>query len=153
MSFPSWGAFKELLAREARRGACPLGDWPAGIACVLLSSFQELVEFYQQNSLKDCFKSLDTILQFPFKEPERRAISKPAGRRPDAGGLYPYLLPIVEEKFEYTMDIPSSEHVKVISVNQQEPFPLLSVPLLLSGLHTHLLGWKMGQGLLLYWGR
>uniref|UniRef100_A0A8C4M391 Vav guanine nucleotide exchange factor 1 n=1 Tax=Equus asinus asinus TaxID=83772 RepID=A0A8C4M391_EQUAS len=38
----------------------------------------ELVEFYQQNSLKDCFKSLDTTLQFPFKEPERRAISKPA---------------------------------------------------------------------------
>ncbi|XP_006928365.1 proto-oncogene vav isoform X2 [Leopardus geoffroyi] len=40
----------------------------------------ELVEFYQQNSLKDCFKSLDTCLQFPFKEPERRAISKPPGR-------------------------------------------------------------------------
>ncbi|XP_043442327.1 proto-oncogene vav isoform X5 [Prionailurus bengalensis] len=39
----------------------------------------ELVEFYQQNSLKDCFKSLDTCLQFPFKEPERRAISKPPG--------------------------------------------------------------------------
>ncbi|XP_032250626.1 proto-oncogene vav isoform X1 [Phoca vitulina] len=37
----------------------------------------ELVEFYQQNSLKDCFKSLDTTLQFPFKEPEKRAISKP----------------------------------------------------------------------------
>ncbi|CAH6779500.1 Vav1 [Phodopus roborovskii] len=37
----------------------------------------ELVEFYQQNSLKDCFKSLDTTLQFPYKEPERRVISKP----------------------------------------------------------------------------
>ncbi|XP_044514395.1 proto-oncogene vav isoform X3 [Gracilinanus agilis] len=37
----------------------------------------ELVEFYQQNSLKDCFKSLDTMLQFPFKEPERRAIARP----------------------------------------------------------------------------
>uniref|UniRef100_A0A674JA50 Vav guanine nucleotide exchange factor 1 n=1 Tax=Terrapene triunguis TaxID=2587831 RepID=A0A674JA50_9SAUR len=42
----------------------------------------ELVEFYQHNSLKDCFKTLDTTLQFPFKEPERRAIS-----RPPAGGL------------------------------------------------------------------
>ncbi|KAM9101773.1 proto-oncogene vav isoform X1 [Sarcophilus harrisii] len=41
----------------------------------------ELVEFYQQNSLKDCFKSLDTMLQFPFKEPERRAIA----RAPAAG--------------------------------------------------------------------
>uniref|UniRef100_A0A8D2JSI3 Proto-oncogene vav n=1 Tax=Sciurus vulgaris TaxID=55149 RepID=A0A8D2JSI3_SCIVU len=38
----------------------------------------ELVEFYQQNSLKDCFKSLDTTLQFPYKEPERRAVSRPA---------------------------------------------------------------------------
>ncbi|XP_049645375.1 proto-oncogene vav isoform X2 [Suncus etruscus] len=37
----------------------------------------ELVEFYQQNSLKDCFKSLDTSLQYPFKEPERRNISRP----------------------------------------------------------------------------
>uniref|UniRef100_A0A674JDN4 Vav guanine nucleotide exchange factor 1 n=1 Tax=Terrapene triunguis TaxID=2587831 RepID=A0A674JDN4_9SAUR len=39
----------------------------------------ELVEFYQHNSLKDCFKTLDTTLQFPFKEPERRAISRPPG--------------------------------------------------------------------------
>uniref|UniRef100_A0A2K5Q1S1 Vav guanine nucleotide exchange factor 1 n=1 Tax=Cebus imitator TaxID=2715852 RepID=A0A2K5Q1S1_CEBIM len=38
----------------------------------------DLVEFYQQKSLKDCFKSLDTTLQFPFKEPEKRTISKPA---------------------------------------------------------------------------
>lgn len=45
---------------------------------------QELVEFYRQNSLKDCFKSLDTTLQFPYKEPERRAISKPPGRRLEA---------------------------------------------------------------------
>uniref|UniRef100_A0A8C6RHF7 Proto-oncogene vav n=1 Tax=Nannospalax galili TaxID=1026970 RepID=A0A8C6RHF7_NANGA len=37
----------------------------------------ELVEFYQHNSLKDCFKSLDTTLQFSYKEPERRTISKP----------------------------------------------------------------------------
>ncbi|XP_068939274.1 proto-oncogene vav [Petaurus breviceps papuanus] len=41
----------------------------------------ELVEFYRQNSLKDCFKSLDLTLQFPFKEPERRAIA----RAPAAG--------------------------------------------------------------------
>ncbi|KAM5238940.1 proto-oncogene vav isoform 5-T5 [Ctenodactylus gundi] len=37
----------------------------------------ELVEFYQQNSLKDCFKSLDTTLQFPYKEPEKRAVNRP----------------------------------------------------------------------------
>uniref|UniRef100_A0A8B9QLD2 Vav guanine nucleotide exchange factor 1 n=1 Tax=Apteryx owenii TaxID=8824 RepID=A0A8B9QLD2_APTOW len=40
----------------------------------------ELVEFYQRNSLKDCFKALDTALQFPFKEPEHRLSSpNPAG--------------------------------------------------------------------------
>uniref|UniRef100_A0A8B9CL47 Vav guanine nucleotide exchange factor 1 n=1 Tax=Anser brachyrhynchus TaxID=132585 RepID=A0A8B9CL47_9AVES len=33
----------------------------------------ELVEFYQRNSLKDCFKALDTALLVPFKEPESRA--------------------------------------------------------------------------------
>ncbi|KAM4700473.1 proto-oncogene vav isoform 1-T1 [Discoglossus pictus] len=32
----------------------------------------DLVGFYQQNTLKDCFKLLDTTLQFPFKEPENR---------------------------------------------------------------------------------
>lgn len=57
---------------------CGLASW-ANNCSVLFS--QELVEFYQQNSLKDCFKSLDTTLQFPYKEPERRAISKPPGRR------------------------------------------------------------------------
>nr|XP_056711538.1 proto-oncogene vav isoform X1 [Euleptes europaea] len=39
----------------------------------------ELVEFYRQNSLKDCFKSLDTVLQFSFQEPESRTVPKPAG--------------------------------------------------------------------------
>ncbi|KAF7240070.1 Proto-oncogene vav [Varanus komodoensis] len=40
----------------------------------------ELVEFYQENSLKDCFKSLDTALQFSFKEPESKTASKPTGK-------------------------------------------------------------------------
>lgn len=40
----------------------------------------ELVEFYQQNSLKDCFKNLDTVLQLSFKEPETKNMSKPAGK-------------------------------------------------------------------------
>lgn len=53
--------------------------WGNECSVVLFCFFspQELVEFYQQNSLKDCFKSLDTTLQFPYKEPERRAINKP----------------------------------------------------------------------------
>uniref|UniRef100_A0A8V0XCL1 Vav guanine nucleotide exchange factor 1 n=1 Tax=Gallus gallus TaxID=9031 RepID=A0A8V0XCL1_CHICK len=40
----------------------------------------DLVEFYQCNSLKDCFKALDTALLVPFKEPESRASPRPPGR-------------------------------------------------------------------------
>ncbi|XP_048786047.1 LOW QUALITY PROTEIN: proto-oncogene vav-like, partial [Lagopus muta] len=39
----------------------------------------DLVEFYQCNSLKDCFKALDTALLVPFKEPERRTSPRPPG--------------------------------------------------------------------------
>ncbi|KAM9610911.1 proto-oncogene vav isoform 2-T2 [Morphnus guianensis] len=39
----------------------------------------ELVEFYQHSSLKDCFKTLDTALVVPFKEPESRAGPRPPG--------------------------------------------------------------------------
>lgn len=38
------------------------------------------MEFYQRNSLKDCFKALDTALLVPFKEPESRAGPWPPGR-------------------------------------------------------------------------
>ncbi|XP_018583496.1 proto-oncogene vav isoform X1 [Scleropages formosus] len=31
----------------------------------------DLVQFYQRNSLRECFKGLDSPLQFPYKEPEQ----------------------------------------------------------------------------------
>ncbi|XP_069460530.1 proto-oncogene vav [Ambystoma mexicanum] len=43
-------------------------------------SLIELVEFYKQNSLKDCFKSLDTPLQCPYKEPERTTPRQAEGK-------------------------------------------------------------------------
>lgn len=141
VSFPSWGLLEESLAREALLHGrswtwllpgLPPQAWACWDSICVLPPCQELVEFYQQNSLKDCFKSLDTTLQFPFKEPERRAISKPTGRMHQAGGLQPPLLHMVERK-----DIPSGGHGEVLSVNQQGPFLLLLVPLLLNGLH----GW------------
>lgn len=107
----------------------PIVGWPSERASVLLFSLQELVEFYQQNSLKDCFKSLDTTLQFPFKEPERRAISKPPGRLSPAGDLLCQLLPIVEGKFGDAVDIPSCGHRKVLSVKQLELIPTSSLSL------------------------
>uniref|UniRef100_A0A8B9Z277 Vav guanine nucleotide exchange factor 1 n=1 Tax=Buteo japonicus TaxID=224669 RepID=A0A8B9Z277_9AVES len=44
-------------------------------------SLGELVEFYQHSSLKDCFKTLDTALVVPFKEPESRAGPRPPAVR------------------------------------------------------------------------
>ncbi|XP_063810174.1 proto-oncogene vav [Pseudophryne corroboree] len=40
----------------------------------------ELVGFYQSNPLKDCFKLLDTTLQLPFKEPEKKENTKTDNR-------------------------------------------------------------------------
>ena len=85
------------------------------------------MEFYQQNSLKDCFKSLDTTLQFPFKEPERRAISKPAGRRPADGGPQCQLLPVVEGTCGDAEGIASSGRGDVLSVKEPELLPTSSL--------------------------
>ncbi|ETE65745.1 Proto-oncogene vav, partial [Ophiophagus hannah] len=43
-------------------------------------SLQRTCKFYQENTLKDCFKTLDTVLQFSFKEPESKIGSKPPGK-------------------------------------------------------------------------
>ncbi|MGH0133953.1 UNVERIFIED_CONTAM: hypothetical protein FKN15_038124 [Acipenser sinensis] len=42
----------------------------------------ELVEFYQRNTLKECFKALDTTLQFPFQEPEQQTVAKSPALKP-----------------------------------------------------------------------
>lgn len=34
---------------------------------------KELVEYYKHHSLKEGFRTLDTTLQFPYKEPEHSA--------------------------------------------------------------------------------
>uniref|UniRef100_UPI00398E8B17 proto-oncogene vav-like n=1 Tax=Pristiophorus japonicus TaxID=55135 RepID=UPI00398E8B17 len=42
-------------------------------------SLLDLVYFYQHNSLKECFKTMDTTLQNPFKEPEARVVPRLSG--------------------------------------------------------------------------
>lgn len=37
----------------------------------VMSSLQELVEYYQTHSLKESFKQLDTTLKYPYKSRER----------------------------------------------------------------------------------
>ncbi|XP_056366447.1 proto-oncogene vav [Oenanthe melanoleuca] len=39
----------------------------------------ELVEFYQRNSLRDCFKALDTTLAVPYRDPETRGAPREPG--------------------------------------------------------------------------
>uniref|UniRef100_A0A8C9VLI1 Vav guanine nucleotide exchange factor 1 n=1 Tax=Scleropages formosus TaxID=113540 RepID=A0A8C9VLI1_SCLFO len=41
--------------------------WEVGIV-VLSDHAMELVEYFQQNTLRECFKDLDSTLQFPYKE-------------------------------------------------------------------------------------
>ena len=38
--------------------------------------FQELIEYYKHHSLREGFRSLDTTLQFPYREPENAAMHR-----------------------------------------------------------------------------
>ncbi|PIO41040.1 hypothetical protein AB205_0046670 [Aquarana catesbeiana] len=62
----------------AQKGYDVLRRGPDGSEVQAVLHKKELVGFYQHNSLKDCFKLLDTLLQFPFKEPERKETSRMA---------------------------------------------------------------------------
>jgi hypothetical protein len=41
--------------------------------CLWFFFLKELVEYYKHHSLKEGFRTLDTTLQFPYKEPEHSA--------------------------------------------------------------------------------
>ncbi|XP_030624844.1 guanine nucleotide exchange factor VAV3 [Chanos chanos] len=52
-------------------------------------SILELIEYYKHHSLREGFRSLDTTLQFPYREPENAAVqrSRPGGNTPLLCGL------------------------------------------------------------------
>uniref|UniRef100_A0A672FUU3 Vav guanine nucleotide exchange factor 3 n=1 Tax=Salarias fasciatus TaxID=181472 RepID=A0A672FUU3_SALFA len=53
-------------------------------------SILELIEYYKHHSLKEGFRSLDTTLQFPYREPENAAVhrlNRPGGNTPLLCGL------------------------------------------------------------------
>ncbi|KAM3860565.1 guanine nucleotide exchange factor VAV3 [Diretmus argenteus] len=53
-------------------------------------SILELIEYYKHHSLREGFRSLDTTLQFPYREPENAAvhrINRPGGNTPLLCGL------------------------------------------------------------------
>lgn len=55
--------------------ACPLVYF---FLCVLnlCVCVQELIEYYKHHSLREGFRSLDTTLQFPYREPENAAMHR-----------------------------------------------------------------------------
>ncbi|XP_037682423.1 guanine nucleotide exchange factor VAV3 isoform X2 [Choloepus didactylus] len=61
-------------------------------------SLMELVEYYKHHSLKEGFRTLDTTLQFPYKEPEHSA-----GQRGNRAGnlLSPKVLGIAIARYDF----------------------------------------------------
>ncbi|XP_069497975.1 guanine nucleotide exchange factor VAV3 isoform X2 [Ambystoma mexicanum] len=62
-------------------------------------SLMELVEYYKHQSLKEGFRSLDTTLQFPFKEAENS--DGPKGNRPRSSLLSPKVLGIAIARYDF----------------------------------------------------
>uniref|UniRef100_A0A5F9DIE0 Vav guanine nucleotide exchange factor 3 n=1 Tax=Oryctolagus cuniculus TaxID=9986 RepID=A0A5F9DIE0_RABIT len=62
-------------------------------------SLMELVEYYKHHSLKEGFRTLDTTLQFPYKEPEHSAGQR--GNRTGNSLLSPKVLGIAIARYDF----------------------------------------------------
>uniref|UniRef100_A0A4X2LAE2 Vav guanine nucleotide exchange factor 3 n=1 Tax=Vombatus ursinus TaxID=29139 RepID=A0A4X2LAE2_VOMUR len=62
-------------------------------------SLMELVEYYKHHSLKEGFRTLDTTLQFPYKEPENSAGQR--GSRASSNLLSPKVLGIAIARYDF----------------------------------------------------
>uniref|UniRef100_A0A8C4MVV9 Vav guanine nucleotide exchange factor 3 n=1 Tax=Equus asinus TaxID=9793 RepID=A0A8C4MVV9_EQUAS len=62
-------------------------------------SLMELVEYYKHHSLKEGFRTLDTTLQFPYKEPEHSAGQR--GHRAGISFLSPKVLGIAIARYDF----------------------------------------------------
>uniref|UniRef100_A0A7N4PC13 Vav guanine nucleotide exchange factor 3 n=1 Tax=Sarcophilus harrisii TaxID=9305 RepID=A0A7N4PC13_SARHA len=62
-------------------------------------SLMELVEYYKHHSLKEGFRTLDTTLQFPYKEPENSAGQR--GNRASSNLLSPKVLGIAIARYDF----------------------------------------------------
>ncbi|XP_073090474.1 guanine nucleotide exchange factor VAV3 isoform X1 [Manis javanica] len=62
-------------------------------------SLMELVEYYKHHSLKEGFRTLDTTLQFPYKEPEHSAGQR--GNRAGHSLLSPRVLGIAIARYDF----------------------------------------------------
>lgn len=62
-------------------------------------SLMELVEYYKHHSLKEGFRTLDTTLQFPYKEPEHSTGQR--GNRAGISFLSPKVLGIAIARYDF----------------------------------------------------
>ncbi|XP_023678052.1 guanine nucleotide exchange factor VAV3b [Paramormyrops kingsleyae] len=63
-------------------------------------SILELIEYYKHQSLKEGFRSLDTTLQFPYREPENN--TKLRSQRPGSHVLSPRVMGIAIARYDYS---------------------------------------------------
>ncbi|XP_048845051.1 guanine nucleotide exchange factor VAV3b isoform X2 [Brienomyrus brachyistius] len=63
-------------------------------------SILELIEYYKHQSLKEGFRSLDTTLQFPYREPENNM--KLGSQRPGSRVLNPRVMGIAIARYDYS---------------------------------------------------
>ncbi|XP_031440226.1 guanine nucleotide exchange factor VAV3 isoform X2 [Clupea harengus] len=63
-------------------------------------SILELIEYYKHHSLREGFKSLDTTLQFPYKEPENAVMHR--GNRPGSNMFTPKVIGVAIARYDFS---------------------------------------------------
>uniref|UniRef100_A0A3Q2R1A7 Vav guanine nucleotide exchange factor 3 n=1 Tax=Fundulus heteroclitus TaxID=8078 RepID=A0A3Q2R1A7_FUNHE len=63
-------------------------------------SILELIEYYKHHSLREGFKSLDTTLQFPYREPENAAVHR--FNRPGSNMLTPKVIGVAIARYDFS---------------------------------------------------
>uniref|UniRef100_A0A3Q2CVY0 Vav guanine nucleotide exchange factor 3 n=1 Tax=Cyprinodon variegatus TaxID=28743 RepID=A0A3Q2CVY0_CYPVA len=63
-------------------------------------SIIELIEYYKHHSLREGFKSLDTTLQFPYREPENAAVHRFS--RPGSNMLTPKVIGLAIARYDFS---------------------------------------------------
>ncbi|RXM31851.1 Guanine nucleotide exchange factor VAV3 [Acipenser ruthenus] len=63
-------------------------------------SLLELIEYYKHHSLKEGFRSLDTTLQFPYKEPENAVVHR--GNRTGSNLFTPKVIGIAIARYDFS---------------------------------------------------
>lgn len=81
----------------------------------------ELVDFYQQNSLKEYFKDVDTTLKTPYKQPEQSAAEDTANSAPGTPGVSTRSVGVARARYDYSardrteLNLREGDTIKILS--------------------------------------